>query len=200
MLIRFNAPDHDTWVFSDGPTIDIDVRAKVMNSIIGCAMLAAVNIAGPEPGKRVLNMVLLADRLGYPRNEQLWYYNPNPMRRFFSKHTSNEERARMTSATGSELPFDGYAHPESWRAYPFRTMAKRFGHQEIASCSREIEGFLKQVDDAIYGSLADIDAEVGQAASGGGGIYYGAPKLFHEHLYELRRSPDHLYSAYPSGR
>jgi hypothetical protein len=130
MSIRFTAPD---WGFFDEDVIVASPdrirkgRASLMDDVLQCALMFADEISGTT-GKRIRAMVALADRLDYPENENLWYYNRAAAREYFSWRTDNKRRQAMTQATGGKLPFDGYVYPHgNWRIYPFKTILHRHG-------------------------------------------------------------------------
>jgi hypothetical protein len=166
--------------------------AKIMTNLVRCATLAVDGIPG-KTGERIRKMIGIANRLGYPKNLQLWYYNPQPMWEYFNWRTDNKRRAVMTSSTGGKMPFDGYAHSEQWRIYPFQTMASRYGSADMISCAPEIKNYLIVMHDQIEMSFANIQQQMNIAQSG---VHKGAPESFLKHLHELRGTPDHLYSAF----
>jgi hypothetical protein len=169
-----------------------DHAAKIMTNLIRCAYLAADGIAG-KTGERIRKMIGIANRLGYPKNLQLWYYNPKLMWEYFNWRTDNKRRAVMTSGTRGKMPFDGYAHPEQWRNYPFQDMASRYGVADMTSCTPEIKNYLIVMHDQIETSFTNIQQQMDIAQSG---VHKGAPEMFLKHLHDLRASPDHLYSAF----
>ena len=169
--------------------------SKLMATVLRCAVLVSADISG-KAGERIRKMVGIANRIGYPRNLQLWYYNPQPMVRYFNWRTDNKTRAVMTSDTGGRMPFDGYAHPEHWRVNPFQTMAARYGTTDTGPCAPEIRQYLLVMHDQIEMSFANIQRQIDSTALGGGTLHKGAPEAFLKHLHELRGTPDHLYSAF----
>nr|WP_281722970.1 trypsin-like peptidase domain-containing protein [Nitrosomonas nitrosa] len=170
--------------------------AKIMTKVIRCAALAAVDIPG-KPGERIRKMLSIAEHVKYPGNLQLWYYAPEPMWRYFSWRTDDKERARMTSATGGRMPFDGHAHPHQWRVYPFKTMARKFVAADISSCPAWIRRELIIMHNVIEESFERILQQLDVASAGFGTLSKGAKaKAFLYHLDDLRGTPDHLYSAF----
>jgi len=200
MSIRFRAPD---WVFDEGDVVEPDTgrveagRAKIMAKLVGCAAVIADDIQG-DAGDRIRKMVEIADRVGYPRNVELWLYNPDPVREFISWRTDNERRRLMTSATHGKLPFDGYAFPGEWRIKPFETMFRRFASHDLNSCAPGIRPILINAYENIARSYKHIQKELDSTSLGGGTLHKGAPEAFLKHLNDLQNDPDHIYSAWKS--
>lgn len=170
---------------------DKDSDRTETETAIRCALILSADMPGKQ-GERIRKMVALAERLGHPRAKELWFYSSEPMLRYFDG--GKAARAVMTSHTSGRMPFDGYAHPGSWRVLPFKTLAHRFG--VASACGAATEHYLIQVDEEISSSFAKVQQKIVKLSAGGGGMYKGEPESFLQHIHSLRADPSHLYSAY----
>ena len=77
MAIRFN--DSQGWGFVDVKEPENivvhpdDLKRKAMDSVLKAARLDCPNLPGNR-GKRICEMISIAERLKYPKNWDLWYY------------------------------------------------------------------------------------------------------------------------------
>ena len=82
--------------------------------------------------KRLRDWVKLAEKLGYPRSLDLYYYNRVAVFEYVNWNTLDPRRIEMTRATGGRVPFDGttggmsgsgtFSAPPNtpWRNFPFQ--------------------------------------------------------------------------------
>ncbi len=210
MSIRFTSPD---WHFFEEETVKADAirvqqgQARKMELVLGCAALLTADIAG-EPGKRIRRIIDLADRVGYPANLQLWYYNRELLRDYLSWRTSDPERKRWAQATGGRLPFDGYVSGRgNWRVFPFQGIFKQYSELDPLNCSAGLKKHFIVLDDYMFDSLENkVKGELARTAplrselskfGGGDSVVHGSlAEIFFRHLGALQASPNHLYSAY----
>jgi hypothetical protein len=204
MSIRFSAPD---WGVFDADVVSADAermrkaREALMDKVIDCAEMLADGIPGPQ-GERIRAMIDIAERLPFPTNEQLWYYNPHAMREYFSWHaqTDDKKRLEMTGATGGRLPFDGTYYGTNgsvvWRIYPLKTILRRYGGSITSFCNPDIKKELTFMDNQIFESFSDMNVELNQTTLGGGASYSALQKRFLSHLVDLQNDKRHFYSVY----
>ena len=74
----------------------------------------------------MLAYVKLADKVGYPKLLQLWYYHPDAVELYAI--ASEDERRRMFEKGGGHLPLQGQLERSqvSWRIYPFAQLLQTF--------------------------------------------------------------------------
>jgi hypothetical protein len=149
-------------------------------------------------GERIRCLLALAERVGSPLDERLWYYSSQPTLIYTELRTTNQRRRWMTEATQGRLPFDGHAGAAYgyWRTYPFRQLKIDC----IDGCSdaglrQKIELIEEDFRKSYYYVLR---AE--NAATQGAGSSYG-PLLaeFVDNVAALSRSQIHLYSCAAAG-
>jgi hypothetical protein len=212
MNVKFVFPD---WVDEEPEAIVASKEAtdagweKAMRTVLDCAALEDQDFTGPQ-GDQIRAMVAIADRLGYPRNWNLWYYNRSVVNRFMSWRTNDADRDGLIQANGGALPYDGetaYPHAE-WRIYPFREMAQQYGTQDHGQCSREIHAMLETYHATIQDTIDYIDRELGQTGMAfsyaqaynfvgkQSSRYSTLVSAFLDNLQTLATDPDHLYSAF----
>ncbi len=165
---------------------------------------------------RIRGMLKIADRLGYPKNWNLWYYSRRAVYMYVRWDTNDPQRKTMTAATGGRFPFDGdtghYGGYAAWRIFPFQNAVRRCNpHSSADDCGGIIGRELVLAEDEILREIAEINSEMqrasqaaGQAgwqqltsisssASSGTGPLVDA---FIKHLVGLMRDPQTLYSVY----
>jgi hypothetical protein len=212
MQVKFVFPD---WIDEEPEAIVASQEAtdsgweKAMRTVLDCAALEDQDFTGPQ-GDQIRAMVAIAERVGYPRNWNLWYYNRSVVFRFVKWGTNDADRDGLIKANGGALPYDGetaYPHAE-WRIYPFRELAQQYGTLDHGHCSREIHNLLETHQDTIQRTVDDIQREIdraGMAFSYAQGYNFaGTPNsryatlvsAFLENLQTLVNDPDHLYSAF----
>jgi hypothetical protein len=172
---------------------------------ISAAALVASDIPG-EQGKRIRQVIAIADRMDCHRTTSLWYYNRAVAFEYFTWRNTDERRKVMTSATGGQMPFDGHMlNKGAWRLYPFKELVRLYGVGDRGFGNLQIKNWLEALDFEIFKTFADIEAELGQNGVAidelnkfpkGARSMYGLAEPFLKHLNQLQRTPDHLYSAY----
>lgn len=148
-----------TMDFSEDEEFDVDVASpEAMKTGIDAFFTRAIGLAEDVPGKRGDRMVKyleLAERLGYPKCLDLWYYDARAVREY--RVTSDAGRAKMTRATHGRLPFEGalagFQYPVNWRIYPFR-WNELVAHANTTD--REIERGLVALDAGIIESVKKL--------------------------------------------
>jgi hypothetical protein len=222
MNIQFDAPD--ILKFDDGDVIVASPEAQeksykaLMERMVHQAALDSKSFKG-DRGRRIQDMVAIADRLGYPKNWDLWYYARGSLMGYVKWESSqpNEEnnpnstRRKMTAKTGGKTPFDGDTgfpgRYSPWRIYPFRDAAKQCMGKDADSCRESVARELTRAEDEILREWSEIDKEIARvqnlpgdnpfkftskAADGLGPLAVA----FLEHLNGLLNTPDSLYSVY----
>jgi len=208
MNIKFVMPD---WV-DEEPEAIIASReatdagwAKAMRVVLDCAALAEKDFTGDQADE-IHKMVALAERLGYPRNWDLWYYDRNAVNLYVDFHTNEETRRQMTRGTNGLTPFDGNSGYGEWRIFPFQFMAKTWGTLDHDHCNRNIRESLRSAEEYVHDTLQDVIRKL-KLAGGvqsffqgynieGGQLNSPLQKNFISHLINLLKDPDSLYSAF----
>jgi hypothetical protein len=151
------------------------------------------NIPGLD-GERMRCLLALAERVGPPLDERLWYYSSQPTLIYTNWQTTNQRRRWMTEATRGSLPFDGSAGAAygDWRTYPFRQLKiECIGGCSDADLKHKIELIVEDFRKSCH-----YVARAGNMSTQGGGSGYGPLVAeFVDHVYELSKSPIHLYSC-----
>ena len=104
-------------------------------------------------------MVAIAERVKYPRNWDLWYYERSLVVEYVDYHrTGNARRKEMTQATGGKLPFDGQVAypPGSWRMFPFRQAAIECAGNDADTCKKKVHNILVHAEDEMLRTFDDI--------------------------------------------
>jgi hypothetical protein len=167
-----------------------------------------------DRGDRIRKWLEIADRLGYPRNWNMWYYNRPAVYSYIRWESSqpnedtnpNSKRRRMTAAAGGRMPFEGKTNTGlDWRVYPFRNAAWQCRGSGPDLCTNTLANELIHDEDEIFRTYADISKEIGRVsnvpswsvttnyASSLGPLAFD----FLKHIYALGKDPDTLYSVYP---
>jgi hypothetical protein len=217
MVIRFN--DSEDFKFIDGKPIVLtadttSTAKKLMDTVIHHAIMDCPNLPG-ERGKRICEMARIAEKVGYPANWNLWYYERSLVDEYVDfQRTGNARRREMTLATGGKPPFDGdVAYPPgSWRMYPFRQAAIECAKQPDQNgdnCKAIVHNTLVHAEDEMLRTFSDIykltsKAEVADSL-GFMGSMWSSDKMslfgplagdFLKSLNDLLNTPDTLYSVY----
>jgi hypothetical protein len=223
MGIKFRAPD-----FEFGDEIAVTVDPSVVNqgwkNVTEHMLEHAHSWIRSQHGdraSRVVGMLNIADRLGYPKNWDMFYY-ARPAVGLYVKWESAQpdedrmgprsKRGKMTTATGGKVPFDGdtgFPVHITWRIYPFRDAAKLCMGKDPDGCAATVSQQLKHHEEEMLATFRDIDAEINRVFSvptslnpfsmtGKSAASLGPLALaFLQHLEGLAKSQDSLYSVYP---
>jgi len=145
-------------------------------------------------GDRIRCLLALAERMGSPQDERLWYYSSQPTLIYTNWQTTNQQRRWMTTPTQGQFPFDGSAGAAfgDWKTYPFRNLKIEC----ISGCSdADLKHKVELIEEDYRKSFYYV-ARAGNATTQGGGSSYGPlVEEFVEHVYALSKSPIHLYSC-----
>lgn len=153
----------------------------------------AKNIPGLV-GQRIRCLLALAERVGSPLDERLWYYSSQPTLIYTNWHTTNQQRRWMTQATNGTLPFDGHAGAAFgyWRTYPFRNLKIEC----IDGCSdADLKHKIELIEEDFRKSFYYVARADNAATQGGGSSFGPLVEEFVKHVYALSKSLIHLYSC-----
>lgn len=174
-----------------------------------------------DRAQRVIGMLKIADRLGYPKNWDLFYYPRRPIFLYIRWEAAQPDeenmgvkskRGKMTLKTGGQLPFDGDTGPPEfldWRIYPIRDAAKLCSGRDPDGCAAIMSQQLKHHEEEILATFRDIDAEINRVFSvptslnpfsftGKSAASLGPLALaFLQHLDKLTKDQDSFYYVYP---
>lgn len=199
MVIRFN--DSKGWGFfdfdPDSPIVvnPTETQQKAMASALLNASLACQDVPG-FPGKRICEMVNIAERLKYPANWNLWYYERLAVDDYVTWRTGNARRRDMTRATGGKVPFDGdagYPHG-NWRIYPFREAAiNAFQQKDFDSRKAAVMQILVHAEDEMRRTFVDI---LKMFSIDSAALFGPLVEEFRKHLASLQDTPNSLYSVF----
>jgi hypothetical protein len=220
--IKFIAPDFefgDEVVVTVDPSLATQGWKNLTEQMLQHAR-AWIETQRGDRATRVTNMLTIADRLGYPKNWDMFYY-ARPAVGLYVKWESaqpNEDRlgatskrGKMTMATGGKVPFDGdTGFPEhiTWRIYPFRDAAKLCMGKDPDGCAAIVSQQLRHHEEDMLATFKDIDAAINRVFSvptslnpfsmtGKSAASLGPLALaFLQHLDKLTRDKDSLYSVY----
>ena len=130
---------------------------------------------------RLREWVSIAERLGYPKYLELWYYNRVATFEYVNWNTTDPRRKSMTSATGGNLPFDGttggmsygssFSAPPStpWRNYPFKTIFEKSKHRkDVNDYHGLINHELIFAEDEVLRSISEITKQIKRVSAAGG--------------------------------
>ena len=130
---------------------------------------------------RLREWVNIAERLGYPKYLDLWYYNRVATFEYVNWNTKDPRRVAMTTATGGNLPFDGttggLSHGTSfsappgtaWRNYPFKKIFEECKHRrDVNDYHGLISHELIFAEDEVLRSIAEIAAQIKRVSAAGG--------------------------------
>jgi hypothetical protein len=199
MVIRFN--DSKGWGFfdfdPDSPIVvdPAETQQKAMATALLHASLGCQSVPGLA-GKRICEMVGIAERVQYPNNWNLWYYERLTVDDYVDWHTKNSRRRDMTRATEGKVPFDGdagYPHG-NWRIYPFREAAiNAFKQQDFDNRNAAVLRMLVYAEDEMRRTFVDILKMFSIDAAS---VFGPLVEEFRKHLVDLQNTPDSLYSAF----
>jgi len=217
MSIRFNAPgwiDGDEMVVTASPAVTAKSDEQMMKNVIHYGALYFQDIHN-DKGRRITKMVEIADRLGYPRNQDLWYYSSEAVDNYMNwrnkapdeETNPNRPRGRMATATGGKLPFDGdtgFPLVIPWRIYPFRNAAQLCKGLVADECKVKVVSELIHTEAEIGRNFDVVLKRTAEASS----IPHSLNPLdtpeknvgplavkLHEHLVKLTTNNDSLYSV-----
>jgi hypothetical protein len=212
LAIEFAIPKTTTNVDNDVIEVPRAVIAKAEKdlaaTVLHTAGLVAQNIdrQNHNQGDRIIKMVQIADRLGYPRFLDLWYYGPLHVEVYLNLDPGPHFRERMTAQTGGRFPFDGWpmqgegqswsAH--EWREFPFRSMLKLCSRSQDDpdACHAAINNVLLIADRDIMTSIAKANQAYQIANATDSRAWGPLWAAFYNHFQETQTSADHLLSAY----
>ncbi len=199
MVIRFN--DSKGWGFVDmDPDVIVvntaDAPRKVMATVLLHASLACQDLPGFS-GKRICEMVNIAERVKYPKNWGLWYYERSLVDGYVNWRTGNARRREMTRTTGGRVPFDGdsgFPQHANWRIYPFREAAIKCSKQmDFDNCKAIVLHTLVHAEDEMRRTFQDIQK---MFSSDSAAVFGPLVEEFRKHLVGLLNIPDSLYSVF----
>jgi hypothetical protein len=174
---------------------------------------------GPR-GIRIRKMLDLADRVGFPRNWDLWIYYSGAVFKFMDWRIqrANEEtdpdspRRKMTAETSGRTPFSGSAGlGVEWRTFPIRAMVLACSkHQSLKDCDPTMNNHLKQAEAEIEKTFDAVLRRADEVSSmpTSANPFDTTPTeallgpmafRFHKHLVALTKDKDSLYSVWPPG-
>ncbi len=236
MWIKFIAPDFE---FGDEivATVDSSVVEQGWKNVTEHMLDHAHSWIQTQHGdraQRVIGMLKIADRLGYPKNWDMFYYARRAVFLYVRWEAAQPDedslgpkskRGQMTAKTGGKVPFDGdtgFSEHIPWRLYPFRDAAKQCMGRDPDGCAAIISQQLRHHEQEILATFQDIDAQINRVFSvptsttgdpfpfnrsqvlnpfkmtGKSAASLGPLALaFLEHLDELTKNQDSLYSVYP---
>lgn len=203
----------------EGEQIEVDVTASqkdAVHSVISNAiMISQTPPFTGDRGRRIRDMVKIADDAGYPANWNLWYYTRRAVYLYVRWDTKDPERVKMTQATNGAMPFDGdTGFPEHvpWRQYPIRDLVRKCNIGGAPDdCAPLIGRELVHVEDEILRTISEMAHEVQRTsmAAGQGGWQQLAhatssnssstgalPDAFIKHVVGLMNDPHTFYSVY----
>jgi hypothetical protein len=138
----------------DSYEIEPDAQKKWFDSFIARAVGIAQDVTGNR-GNRMLEYLGLAERLGYPRYLELWYYHPTAVHEYWV--ISDEEKKKISN--NGKPPFKGtipgYTQGGGlkWRVYPFKE-SDLIAHE--TTTDRDIKSGLIILDAEIIDSIQNL--------------------------------------------
>ena len=199
MVIRFN--DSKGWGFvdfdPDSPLVidPTETQRKAMAMALLHGSPACQDVPG-FAGKRICEMVNIAERVKYPDNWNLWYYERSVVDDYVNWRTGNARRREMTRATGGKVPFDGEAgYPHgNWRIYPFREAATNaFQQKDFDSRKAAVLQTLGRAEDEMRRTFVDILKMFSIDAAS---LFGPLVEEFRKHLINLQDTANSLYSVF----
>src|SRR5262249_34890631 len=150
-----------------GKTFDMDPEVyTVPEPVMKRVKSIAKEIKGTE-GERIRCLLAIAERVGDPLDERLWYYSSQPTLRYTAWHVKDSQRRWMTEATQGMLPFDGFAGANygNWRTYPVRQLKIDC----IGGCSdADLRHKLELIEEDYRKSVFYVSRVDASATQGGG--------------------------------
>jgi hypothetical protein len=213
MAIRFNDSDDVRFVDEDPVVHESDVSStqqKMMAQYLGHAQVVAAKMPG-KAGERIRKLLSIADRLGYPRNWNLFIYNSALVFDFMNwrikqpdeETNPNSRRRQMTATTGGRTPFGGRWAGMDWRIYPFRELALRCAkHDSIDECDAAMHNALNDADKEMEKTFQGIQKRMSDATSAPNSLSpLDIPEKnvgpmgfrFYKHFQALTKDKDSLY-------
>jgi hypothetical protein len=220
MAIRFNNTSDFKFVDADEEPIATDKASSVQEKMMKLYLAHAHGVAGKmhgPPGIRIRKLLDVADRVGFPRNWDLWIYYSGAVYQFMDwriqlddeETNPNSPRRKMTAATGGRTPFTGSAGPGvDWQTFPIRAMLLACSkHQGIEDCDATMHNHLKQAEaeiektfDAVIQRTNEVQSmtpSVNPFDTTPSGALLGPMAFrFHKHLVALTKDKDSLYSIW----
>jgi hypothetical protein len=220
MAIRFNNTTDFTFVGVDEEPVHTDkvasIQEKMMKMYLDHAHKVAEKMPGPR-GVRIRKLLGIADRVGYPRNWNLWIYFSGAIYEFMNYRikrkdeevNSNAPRRKMTTATNGRTPFTGDAGPGiEWQIFPIRGMVvacSKFA--SIEDCDGTMHNHLKQTEAEIEKGFDAIARRTQEVTSMPTSVnpFNTTPSethlgpmafRFHKHLVALTKDKDSPYSIW----
>ena len=169
---------------------------------------------------RLREWVSIAERLGYPRYLELWYYNRVATFEYVNWNTTEPRRTAMTADTGGNLPFSGttggmiyggtFSAPPAtpWRNYPFKTIFDQCKHlRDVNDYQGVISSQLGFAENEILMSITEIVKQIKRVSAAGGldfssnsstpsdNLGAAASKFIKDYGRRLN-DPDSLYATY----
>jgi hypothetical protein len=212
LAIEFAIPKEDIIQGDAEPVVAslsvsaLSKKALMENMLHDMILFAQDSHRFPAPhGDHIRKMLDIADRLGYPKNYDLWFYTPPALWDYVKFETGDGARKRMTAATAGKFPFDGNTGYDSlnrdWRIYPFREAAKACMGIDREACRNTATNIFINADYQIHLTFRTIRQEKSRL-SGVPTLYPGAwagsPMVgaFFDHFEALGNDPTSLYSAF----
>ncbi len=223
MWIRFKAPDFEAED-EVAITVDPSVVARGWKNVTEDMLHHGHSWIQTQHGdraQRVEKMLAIADRLGYPKNWNMFYYARRAIFLYIrwesaqpdeDKLGPRSKRGRLAAQTGGQVPFDGDTGPPEhipWRVYPIRDSAKLCMGKDPDAVAAIISQQLRHHEEEMLATFRDIDAEINRvfsvptslnpfAMTGKSASTLGPLALaFLQHLNDLTKDPDSFYSVYP---
>lgn len=171
----------------DGENLVVDPSERV-NQIIEQAKNVAGGIAGDQ-GKRIRGYLSLAERQGYPKFLQLWFYDDAAIREFVMGSSDYQEELIRA---GGGFPLEGrlpgnWQYPQTWRDYPFKDLLLRYSDTPPTATA------LKAIDERLAASIRALAEAPGGKGAGGERAVSPLVREFRRHLQELARDRSTLY-------
>jgi hypothetical protein len=198
--------DADEDVVEVSPTLIAKNEKAFVETVLHEAGLVAHNIDrhNHNQGERVIKMVEIAERLGYPRCLDLWYYGPNHVGTYLALLTTDDYRKTMTAQTGGNFEFDGWPMQgegqswggHEWRAFPFKYMVKLCRGRDPDERHGYINNVLLIADRDINASISKANEIYQRSQATSAAVYGPLWAKFYNHLQSVQTSPDNLLWAF----
>lgn len=123
---------------------------------LGRAILIAGNVKGGK-GNRIRAYLKLADTLKWPRNLDLWYYNPHAVRYFVN--ANEETRKIIFQKAGGRFPLQGRLEGIqlqgrlNWVEYPFKELLPLI---DDSTSVQRIQNWLGAMEENVTSSLKNL--------------------------------------------
>jgi hypothetical protein len=220
MAIRFNNTSDFKFVDADEEPVATDNVSSIQEKMMKMYLNHAHGVAGKmvgDRGVRIRKMLDVADRVGYPRNWNLWIYFSGAIWEFMNYRirmddeatNPNSPRRKMTAATGGRLPFTGSVSPGTdWQLFPLREMVLACSKfRTIEDCDATMHNQLKQAEAEIEKGFDAVARRANEVSSMPSSVnpFDTTPTAtilgpmaftFHKHLVGLTKDKDSLYSIW----